>query len=386
MLVEGLCWLFAHKPFKLWPQHRWTGFDICVNQVGLLLACHNILQVAFVGFVKAMSSSKASAPQLGPGLAGFDGGAASCNHIGEPLASHDGACEVHPEAIGGYEAEGSLFQSTPTGLYSIDSPEAHAHDRKVALAWLDSKPLAAVMSLRLCLEPLVALMRLQFEVAGQSWELKQRYEVAKSLMGAQWAPATDAQRQYPISVAACHTHEKLYLEKVNLVLNAGVWECVPAPALTCKYRSQAFRSLSRQGCVVHELIHKQNQAFPSRLFRLLHYPDELQSMADCPSCVKGEFAASELPHLLACTPMDMLQRLQAFAAHWATNISTIEAKHASIRRGLHVKSTQTNAMQFAYASAEHVAQNIRRGEGSALSSRRCNVKKVAHRPQKVGKG
>eukprot|EP00971_Amphidinium_carterae_P273956 5437239-Amphidinium_carterae.4 len=66
------------------------------------------------------------------------------------LASHDEAGEVDPEAIGRrYEAEGSPYQSTTAGLYSIVSPEAHAHDRKFALAWLYSKPLAAGIFLRL---------------------------------------------------------------------------------------------------------------------------------------------------------------------------------------------------------------------------------------------
>eukprot|EP00971_Amphidinium_carterae_P108631 2150823-Amphidinium_carterae.1 len=265
-----------------------------------------------------------------------------------------------------------------------ESAEAHAHDRKVAVAWLQKKPLQDVICMRLCLQPLCTMMTAQFEVSCEHWELKQRSGVARILMGETAEEVAGlVPRDFQVTIAANNLHSDMHKQQMNLLLQPALWKCVPSTALTSQYRALAFMSLSRQGCVVHQLVTMVNTAFPTRLFTLMHHPEHLEQMQTLPRCVLGEFSALELELLSSCGPEDRLQRLQAYAAQWCTNISTIEARHASIRRGLHVKSVQTSALQFPFASADFVAQCIRRGEGSKLSSRRCIPKKLVKSRPKV---
>ena len=66
---------------------------------------------------------------------------------------------------------------------------------------------------------------------------------------------------------------------------------------------------------------------------------------------------------------DFLATLTLHAHLQSTNISNIEAKHASVRRQLTARSVQTWALKMPTASAEWLCQHIRRGKLSKLSSR-----------------
>eukprot|EP00971_Amphidinium_carterae_P036828 724125-Amphidinium_carterae.2 len=369
MLVEGLCWLFTCRQFKLWPQHRWTGFDICCNQIGLLLACHNLLEGVYKRFAQGLASGKKGMHLVTSGhAADFDRSAtmARTNHDGDD-DDDDASARLNVLNAHVYTAD---WNDEVASAHDPDSAEQHSLDRKITLAWLETKPLANIIAMRICLEPLIALMRMQLEVAGDSWELKQRCIAAKQLMSNSSGLVMSIDREYNVSLAANHVHEEEHLAKVALIYQPTVWSCVPEDALTCAFRSQVFRSLSRQGCGIHQLVKLPNMQFPTKLFTLMHKPEMLSDMCSLPECVLGPWACNELQSLKEYSQEELLQRLQAYAGPWCTNISGIEARHASIRRGLYVKSTQVTTFQFAHSSAEFIAQHIRRGEGSVLSCRR----------------
>ena len=135
------------------------------------------------------------------------------------------------------------------------------------------------------------------------------------------------------------------------------WTTIPPQCLTAQFRALCFRVLARQGA------HRQ---FPFALFQ----PGDSgrsQQQGHHPERRKDTTTLAMQKQYPDLRGDDFLATITQHAHLQSTNISIIEAKHASVRRQLTARSVQTWALKMAKASAEWLCQHIRRGKLSKLS-------------------
>ena len=105
--------------------------------------------------------------------------------------SVDAAADVGEQSLP--EARAGLQEPLPEGSASVGTAgqthvpdslaELNAKQQAQAWKWLRKQPLGMIMSLRLCLRPLVSLLGSYLERSGNWWEQTQRAHEARCLAG-----------------------------------------------------------------------------------------------------------------------------------------------------------------------------------------------------------
>ena len=121
---------------------------------------------------------------------------------------------------------------------------------------------------------------------------------------------------------------------------------MPEGAWDVSMRCLIFRLLARQGAAIHQQVSSVHSKFPVKMFALLKHPECAEAITATPKCVR------ELQELRTVLALHCWMQ--------PTNISQIEARHASIRRTLVNKSVQVRPHAFADASAAYLFQDVRR--------------------------
>ena len=378
MLETGLVYCMCSSKPHLWPRHRWTGADVAVDELARIEAVHGLLSATFPRMMLNFSkpapalhqgqqaedpmqppSEPSPAAQLFDRTFAHEATAASTDHA-------EGLSE-RPDQVGGGEAEAEEARSAAQ----------HSQDRRQAATWLKTDPLAHLILMRLTMEPLRLLLQAQLAVVSEEWELEQR---VASLASTASTSGSGAPRAHMITEAAFGRLEARYFERLEeLWRSSRSWSVVPTHHLTVEYRALAFRVLSRQGALVHQLIGHVHQQFPFALFKLLERPDLADELRSVPPCRKDAWTISMEETFPDHTDVAFHQTLKLHAELQNTNIANIEARHASIRRQLTARSVQTWALKMTTASAEWVFQNIRRHKFSQLQGSRSGPRLTARK-------
>ena len=210
-------------------------------------------------------------------------------------------------------------------------------------------------------------------MGGQDWETEQRARVAKAMLAGE-----PPHRDFRVQVAAdCRLEEAFFAELLETFENHCVWSHLPSMSQTQTERAWAFRVLSRLGATVMQGVGQPHQCYPTKLFSLLSHPEQSQELAGEPLCLKDTWTAqlqAQYPDFLS---EDFVNILRVQASLQMVDIAGIEAKHASIRRQVTLRSVQTWPLSFSRTSAEWLLQNVRRSLSSApalKAGRRLTVK------------
>ena len=348
MIAEAIVGSMATRAPKLFPRHRWTGSDIATDEIGLMLCVHNMLHDAYAAFLISFGHSGARA--LAPSRAGNPGS----QQASQLLAIEDAVGDPgHEDAPGDHEAEHAReaepdveqppFVEAVGGIGAADWQKMNMKFRQQGFLFIKQQPLATVMLLRLCIEPLRLLMSAHFLLAGKDWETTQRARDAAFLEGKPQAQP----REYRAAIAAEGRLEVAFFDAIlDLGTNHRPWRHIPSFRLTVAFRALAFKMLSRMGCVVEENLREPHSRFPVKLFLLLSDDSFAEEFVGAKACELDSFSRQFIQMFAEAglSSPDALAVLRATALVWKFDISGIEARHAAIRRLLAASGHQTNVM------------------------------------------
>eukprot|EP00971_Amphidinium_carterae_P350753 6491724-Amphidinium_carterae.2 len=347
VMVSTITSVALHKPI-LWPRHRWTKSEKALDFYGLLHHIHGLLIPAYEAWLLTHSGSalRNPLPQL---IEGNDtvplAIGLSETHIAE------GGVALHDALAAGHDVPDA--QANPADANTWQA--LNARHRREAKQWMDQDSSMVELTVaRRVLEPLRALLEALLFHSGAECKKDMQAELAQQLAAGQ-----QHVYKYPVVLASELVLERRLLEAMkSLLKSTSHWSILPANSLTISLRGLIFRLISRASATVHQLLVKENQSYPIRTFQLLNNPDkavEMEADADCKKDVwslglqrQFGFASQECKNVLNHQGMLM-----------EVDISGVEARHASVRRQLNVKSVQTNPLSFTAASCEWVFQNYR---------------------------
>eukprot|EP00971_Amphidinium_carterae_P235726 4678090-Amphidinium_carterae.1 len=354
LLTSGICLALLGKKPTLYAASRWTGADVATDDLMRLQCVHGLLEAAYEKF--ASYYSKAG---VAHGQEQLEAKPASLSYPGlqEWIVSHDGCSD--DVAVAAASAE-----SWPGGAAEEKrSAEDHTTDRKIALTWLRSKPMGRMIVVRLALMPIMDMMYSQLNIASESWERQQQSLCAKFLLG-----GSAEAREFMITMVAKGILEKKLLSKVMaLLVSQELWNIVPGNDCTAALNAKAMMLLCRQAALVEDLMACPHRGFPWKLFTLLSDPARAAELASSKRCTMDAWSQAILTKCPSLQEPDLSEILLMHCQCCATSTSETEAKHASNRRLLQQRSTQTWSLQVPTASAGWMGQSMRRSSVSKMA-------------------
>ena len=347
MFNTAILTALASKRPRCWPQHRWTGFGEAVSDISILHAVHGLLKPTFARLLAKMGELKSTS-----------GGAAAEECVPEEEVVPPTQLEQDmPVMVGLIPVEDAAAavpaDTAPQNLGGQGDPSGarqNAKDRRMAWQWLQGDPFMGLLKMAIALGPLERVRHLHFGVAGQEWEMRQKAKAADLVLRGE-----ASQREYRLQLAAEGLLEQEFQgHLLSTFKDDSRWGLLPTGALSVAERSESFRLLSRIGAAIAQLLAQPHSLYPVKLC-----PGLGREMAAEPNCLKDDWTLklqTEYPQLEGAE-LQAILRVQA--SHQALDISTIESRHASIRRQVVCKSVQTWRLSLAQLSAEWLIQNFR---------------------------
>eukprot|EP00971_Amphidinium_carterae_P206033 4088861-Amphidinium_carterae.1 len=346
--------LASHQP-RTYPRHRWTGAPEAISDIALLVHVHSLLLPVYERF------------QI---LAG--GGGTSKQGLSEqaPLAGAMAAEDL--------EADLPLFQdsadvdaiaetSVHTGAEDGDSgggaqAARNAKMRSEALIWISHCPehmSGQLLLMRMIVDPLAGLLQKQLHLSSENRELEERAKVAEAMLAERENPLS--QRSFPLGILASGKLEADFFESVAAVFqNNEMWKLFPTCCHTMKFRALAFKCLAKAAACVYQLYATPHQKCPMVIFKLLDDPAFGAHLSNMPPCLKDPYTLHLEKRFPTWEGEECKNVLLAHAMTTPVDISHIECKHASLRRGLQMSSVQTWRQGLSMCSALWILQNSRR--------------------------
>ena len=363
VVADGVSMILAGTKVPEWPRHRWKGADLSAGFIGLMQSVHGLLSLTYrlwMADMQSSSSNSKSMPNVDP--MGDELPAASDN---EDAA---GDCEVARAAehalvpaSGGQPADTdhAAADHTPRADASKPGPEENARFRSKAFAFTESDHLDHTFTIRLTMESLRVLLDAKLWVGSSRWELHQRALAANASLSnsSSWP-----YRTFPLMEAALNTAEDSFFERLgHLSDTPTMWACISK--VTESMVATTFKTISRAGCMVEELLAAPHKLAPFNLFKVLFKPEEGPAVArrrDCEQCRHPlvEHYAQQYGDQLGCLQSRM--QLYLLLSKGATDISKLEALHAWIRR-LIFSRPQTHGNSLEHISAHWCCRRHRAG-------------------------
>eukprot|EP00971_Amphidinium_carterae_P012455 245093-Amphidinium_carterae.1 len=345
LMEKTLLKVFTGRCPSLFPRHRWVGGEDAIGDVLLMQAVHGLLTPTYDRFLHMLGKSK---------------------------NTHDSDVGAHAEGVIEYELEG-LDDLSDQMMHGVD-PEQEAHDdigddpntytavqskhRSDTRGWLATSPYPRLLCMKLAIIPLADALVQQFHVTSEDFETNQRGLAALAMMQGVW---TIRSRTYPLLVAAAGSIEGTFYEKVKEMLqDEETWNAFSPGDRTLGLQSFCHRLFFRACCCVEELYAKPHKSFPTRLFGLLHDVSQAASIKAIPSCCKDDWTNMLQQKYPDLQGEEFQHVLLSQSCLIKTDISALEAKHATIRRFLVSKSVQTHKLGLETTSCEWLLQHMRK--------------------------
>ena len=332
MVGTALCTACCPAKYRIWNRARWDGADISVDGIGLLEGICGMFSEAFKRFVSVLNRR---------------GGAKSAQPKRAPRAA----------ALPAIADQADLDQEAD------NHAEQNDKSRRIGLAWVKKGVYCILVLIRLAMEPLRVLLQLQLYIGSEKFELDQRVLVAKaSLAGGR----ADKVRALRLQIAARMTLEARAFEQLGMLFDGPrMWGLMTAEFMSFTRRCLAFRTASREGCMIEYYIRNRHRQWPFPMFLLLDMDDDEELIAQVRAsallCIRllDSWSRTMLAkHPTLRGPIFQL-KLKLCALLGFTDISAVEARHAAIRRQLMLKSVQTHTCDIKDLGALHIAQRAR---------------------------
>ena len=380
VVSEGIQACLADTRPTVYPRHRWTRGDTAWDEFIMLESVHGLLSAVWPAWCMAVVGGgrrRVAAPKHGGhGRAATDGSLAKFPTMGEVVAMNVAADAAHAASASEQQSiiQPDRFKELPSKA-ELARMENEKH-RREATTWLNTCPLGRAKTLRMVLEPLRQLLKLQLEVGGSKWNRRQDAAVATSVscnMGADLRTFPILEAAMGRITAACHERFAMLLSQ------APLWEHLMEPGdYTVTGRHLAFRLISAADSLVREYLTTQYSRFPVRLFCLLEGEGKDIETSVPPCCLdawSNSFIQRHVGSAGGLSNPSALEELRLHARLAKLDISDIEARHASLRRRLVSRSVQTHPESLEEVSAETMLQRLRK------SGVQWNVDDPADKPQ-----
>ena len=228
MLSTGLVQaLLSSKPHVA-TRHRWTGLDICLDEIGRLEAIHGLFSSTFSRFLTKFQRS-GGAGVVRAGSRNIVTNAEPDTHAEVPVADAiiTDASDVNvnnPDAPAPARAPEVAAEAPPQAIERHLAPEQHSQQRKKAQTWLSGSPLTDLVLFWIALRPLANLMTDLLTISGEGFELAERAKLLRPR--ADHAPAQRVHRNYPLTLAADGVLEATFYTKLEGCFRSALWEVV----------------------------------------------------------------------------------------------------------------------------------------------------------------
>ena len=168
-------------------------------------------------------------------------------------------------------------------------------------------------------------------------------------------------REFRVTMAAECLIEGKCLKKLRFLQNEpDMWQMIPLHDHNVSMRCLAFRLHSRIGCLIEVLLVHKHRSMPIAIFLLINHPEKAHEFSVLPICLHTRFTADLLAKYPSLSGPEFLAVLMSKAKLIFIDIGGVEARHASIRRHLHVKSCQTHVQDFIDVSCDWICQQKRK--------------------------
>lgn len=278
-----LAWALIPTRCPIFPRSRWTRVDSCFDWLGLLSACHNLLEP--VVYHVTGKPKKAPEPQL-PVHADDDAPkpiedwdeifnnvqTMSCASAAAPASvplqaplpePSDPFSDLASTALGQAERdfatdEAEAQNSEPQIDFDDNAvKKERKKNKKKARAWVDTAPFCRLVAIKEILSAFMPAMYAFLRLSGEVWEKRQRLTELKS-----------GHRTYRILEAYLNKAVQEAMEKLNQIIL-----CRPGAVLqgdfSPRLRSILFRMAARCMCSLHVLLALPRRGFPFRMFSAL---------------------------------------------------------------------------------------------------------------------
>eukprot|EP00971_Amphidinium_carterae_P207962 4126718-Amphidinium_carterae.2 len=277
----------------------------------------------------------------------------------------------------------------PGGSASNAFQKINAAHRQGAADWIETDVQSMLVVTRRTLEPFRVLLQRQFYVSSIQYKRDMQAQIARQLAG-----GLQAELDYPVVVAARLELETTFFQQVNELYTASPWSVLlPSTSYTMALRGLIFRLASRAGCACQQLHVVPKSQYPVKAFKLIAEPQLAEQFQQESSCLKDSWT-KHLQDTHGLSTQEARAILIHHAGKMKVDISSIEARHASIRRQLVNKSCQVATMHLTVSSSEWIFQNFRnavyRGrrkrKGKVVAPTRRTTKSAPKKKKKKKKG
>ena len=350
LMVQTLVTVLCGSRPHIWPRHRWIGSQEACCDIGLLCCVHGLLLPSYKLLLQRLSHTQAQTPKVDPHVH-----ATVLLPLVADDATHLDPADEHVAPRDPHEAR---------AVETEDWAQKNAKERALAWQWISKDAFPDVCLLKLVLDPLTELLGGQLQLSGESWDIHQQALLAQSMLQ---GDIPLFKRSLRLLEAGNGTLENKFFQHIQgLYTNKNTWQFFPNKVCKNNLKVNAFKLLSRAAGSVFYLFALPHQHFPFVLFKLLHDPHLGQELAESPDCLKDSWSLSMQKQFPGFIGEDFLQVLACIAHSQTTDISTIESRHASIRRSITSKSLMTWTYGVTSASADWLCQNFRRSQARWL--------------------
>ena len=342
--------LLPHKSPKF-IKSRWTGHETSIAWNAILMSHHNLHERLIVRYTGVPERPIISAARVPVMVMEAVGGGEECDGDwsflldSEQNVTSDTSLHALTDApmqdpleelqLADRPVQEELLEEFSAAVKSAEEAfdasvaQKRAFKKKAGL-WSQSRPLPRLLILMDIFTVIRSLLHRMFYIASEKFEKAQRFSASRGHA-----------RTYRVLEAALGKYVSSFFHELCQLLQrgtAGFRETDMSPI----YRTWAFRSISRCGSAMHQLLRSRHRQNPYMLFKILvGHIDEIISV---PSCLHDELASEffqRFPTRSAATSPEALAVLQGIALSSDTDISAMESRHAITRRFTTLRSLQT---------------------------------------------
>lgn len=361
LLAYGIEYALASRAPHLYSKHRWTGFDVTLDALGLLSLCHGILEKAYPKFVESFRPAT-KRPDIEGNLEDLPAISDADPGMGAPPVQLDSAPGEGDQAADVWQQE-------------------NEKSRRLGLRFVSMGPEAFIILMRLVYEPMRKLLSFKLAVADEDFEAARREAERQALAG---GTSDQHPREYRILLSARSVAEQNALRKLRLLYDEPeMWQLMPESALTEDWAGRAFRLCSRQGALVQELLIEPQRRYPYRLFLALEGEVEAAKVSSDPWCMRCPFSAHFLQQTDLCTDLG-IAKLRMLAMLCRQDIAQVECHHASLRRLIRRMGLQTHTPDMCLVTSRWMASKWRQEQHGTRTFRWAPGPDADEEPEEPG--
>ncbi|CAE7837858.1 unnamed protein product [Symbiodinium sp. CCMP2592] len=346
-LIPALC----PGPCPFLNRGRFLGMEQTAQWVGILSVHHNIL----AALLQKLHGRPVSLPEdrtVAAGPASGTGGWAAFAAARAARARQRRAPEQASElesVMGAFsframqEVEAlpaDMEEEAPGNTGDLDWGALNRASKKKAAMFGATRPGSLLALMLYSMQPVLQLLSSFIALSSAAFGTAQD---TKALQG--------SGRAFRVTEVACGRQVDTFQASLSEKMQSACF-LVPLQMCNVATRGLLFRLMSRQNCAVHQLLVRKHRNPPYSLFKALL--GQSSQVENTDPCLLDGFTRTFLEVFPDLDSLDAQQSLAALAEQMSVDILEIEARHATPRRIVTVRGTQTWALSVLLLGAEWV--------------------------------